>query len=83
MDVKQILDMLDPSAIQRLLDDQLDRTGALRFVDWVRYVPQGQPPPEGWTHLLTLSSASGQRIDVAVKGKVPYTLLVDALLAIL
>lgn len=80
----ELLGNLTPEGIQKLIDDQLARVPGLdRFVGSVTYVPQGKTPPEGWTHMIELvSAATPQKLQVAITGKVPYTLLVDLLLAV-
>jgi hypothetical protein len=54
----------------------------LQYVEWVKYVPQGQPSPEGTTHTLKLANTLDD-VVVALKVKRIYSVLVDALLKVL
>lgn len=54
----------------------------LEYVEWVKYVPQGQKLPEGTSHTLKLAAVSGADVIVALKVKPLYAVLADALLAV-
>ena len=38
---------LSAAEIQKAIDQQIAARGWSRYVEWVRYVPQGQPDPAG------------------------------------
>ena len=74
----------NPVDIQAQIDRELDRRGVRAYVEYMRYVPQGQEPPADASHVLSLRSArTGEAVVVALKVPGFYGLLADAALAIL
>lgn len=71
--------------LQKLIDDQIARyPQVLTYVEWVKYVPQGQAFPKGTTHLLKLEAVLGkQDLLVALAVKEPYNAIATALLGVL
>jgi hypothetical protein len=75
---------LNPAEIQAMLDEQFKARGISAYAEYVKYVPQGGTPPAGATHFLTLSSAkTSEVIQVAVKAKGVWAMLVDFVLGVL
>lgn len=53
-----------------------------QFIEEVKYVPQGQPLPEGFTHALKLTNADGSRdVVLAVRFQAQVVPLVDLVLS--
>lgn len=53
-----------------------------QFIEEVRYVPNGQPLPEGFTHALKLTNAAGDRdVVVALRFQAQVVPLVDLVLS--
>jgi len=70
--------------IQSLIDGQLDGIEGLeKMVEWVKYVPNNGPLPEGTTHWnATTSVATGGDMKIAFKVVDEYKGLVDIALGI-
>lgn len=80
----QIKTFSNPAAIQATLDAEVQARGLGQYVEYIRYVPQGQTPPDDATHVLELRSLrTTETIQLAMKAPGLYGLLADALLAIL
>lgn len=53
-----------------------------QFIEAVRYVPQGQPLPEGFTHTLKLANATGNRdVVLAIKFRAEFVPVIDLVLS--
>lgn len=73
----------DLSDIQDAIDKQIAARGLSQYVDYVKYLPGDAPPPEDHTHLLTLASRSGAKVQVAIKARGFYAAIVDVALSVL
>lgn len=65
---------MDPR-VQQILDQ------LRRFVEDVKYVPQGQAIPEGYTHTIKLASVTnGQDLTIALKVQAQFAPILDLIL---
>jgi hypothetical protein len=71
--------------IQKKIDELLAKyPQALQYVDYVRYVPQGQAVPTDATETLRLISVNtGQEIVLAIRAKAEIAFIVEMLLSVL
>lgn len=85
LSLDRLTQLTDPAFIQAQIDEALARYQADRFVEYVRYIPQGQDhrtaAPDA-THLLSLTDAQAtEGIYLAIKAKAPYAWLADMVLS--
>jgi hypothetical protein len=71
---------------QALIDAQIAQRRLGQYIEYARYIPQGKTAadvaPDN-THVLALTStATGEAVTIAIKGKGIYSTLLDALLRI-
>lgn len=83
MKVTDVIGKLNPQGIQQMIDEQLARVpAAATYIEFVKYVPPGSSLPEGTTHTIEVVSVSGQKVQIALKGKAPYAMILDLLLTV-
>lgn len=85
--LEKIAELTNPANIQAQLDALVAQHGLERFVEYIRYIPQGATvsatAPDA-THVCSICSGvspAGEGVFVAVKGKAPYSWFLDLILS--
>lgn len=69
--------------IQDAIDDQLRSRNLGKYLEYAKYLPKDEPAPADATHVLTLESRNGAKVQVALKAKGLYAFAADLALQVL
>lgn len=69
--------------VQVAIDRQIASRGLDQYLEYVKYLPADAPVPDDATHVLTLASQSGAKVQVAIKAKGFYASIADIVLSVL